>query len=203
MKERYSDIMKLTAEELVELAVNGNGPAFTALWDKNIESLRQFLKLGMKIKNDIDIDDICSRSFEKAFRQIRNYDPNISRFMTWLKVIAKNTALDFMAREERMLPKERTIYLDGETNSNSNVELIADEIPSPIDTIIKDEDKKANEMRINSLPETYREVVRKRLLDQMQYKEIAEATGLNVNTVKTRVARAKNLLSEMQKQDEE
>ena len=54
MKERYSDIMKLTAEELVKLAVNGNGPAFTALWDKNIESLRQFLKLGMKIKNDID-----------------------------------------------------------------------------------------------------------------------------------------------------
>ncbi|MCI1785852.1 MAG: RNA polymerase sigma factor [Bacteroidales bacterium] len=200
---RRSSISGRTAEELVILAKDGNALAFTALWDKHIEQLRLFLRMNMKILNNIDIDDVCSRSFEKAFRQIRSYDPSISKFNTWLKIIARNTALDLKAQEERFHPRLHTIYIDADSNNSTGIESIPDQVPSPIDTIIKNENEEENQANINKLPETYREVTRKRIIEGMQYKEIAEETGLNINTVKTRISRAKEMLNKLHKENEQ
>ncbi len=56
---------------------------------------------------------------------------------------------------------------------------------------------------IERLPVLYREVARKRLMYDMQYKEIAEEMDLELNTVKTRLRRAKALMEEMRRQDKE
>ena len=88
-------------DELVRRAVQGDGTAFTELWDTNIEALRAYLVSSLGMMDGFFIDDICSRSFEKAFRQICSYDPSRSRFSTWLKVIARNTALDVLESESR------------------------------------------------------------------------------------------------------
>ena len=82
--------------DLVRQAIAGNGTAFTALWDLHIDSLRTFIKNWLKNLDDLHVDDICSRSFEKAFRQIGSYDPSKSQFITWLRTIARNTALDLL-----------------------------------------------------------------------------------------------------------
>ena len=50
---------------------------------------------------------------------------------------------------------------------------------------------------IDALPELYREIARKRLIDGMQYKEIAEELGMELNTVRTRIRRAKDLIERM------
>ena len=55
-------------DELVRRAIIGDGTAFTELWDTNIEALRSYLSSKMKLLDDFYLDDICSRSFEKAFR---------------------------------------------------------------------------------------------------------------------------------------
>ena len=52
---------------------------------------------------------------------------------------------------------------------------------------------------MEDLPELYRDVARLRLLEGMQYKEIAEVTGLELNTVRTRIRRARMLLEKMKK----
>ena len=67
-------------DELVRRAIIGDGTAFTELWDTHIGSLRSYLKSKMKNLDDFYIDDICSRSFEKAFRQIGSFDPSRSQF---------------------------------------------------------------------------------------------------------------------------
>ena len=54
---------------------------------------------------------------------------------------------------------------------------------------------------IEGLPELYRSVARHRLVEGMQYKEIAEETGLELNTVRTRIRRAKAMIEKM-KQNE-
>jgi RNA polymerase sigma-70 factor (ECF subfamily) len=200
--KRKTSLIDKSVEDLVLLAKEGNGLAFTALWDRHIEQLKIFLKAGMKIHNEMDIDDICSRSFEKAFRQIRTYDPVISKFSTWLTIIAKNTALDLKAQEERYHPKEQTVYIDGNDNRASVIDYIQDQVPSPIEALIRNENEEENEANINKLPSLYREAARKRLIDGMQYKEIAEALNLNENTVKTRISRAKVLLNEFHKDNE-
>ena len=105
-------------DELVLLARDGNGLAFTALWDRHIDQLRLFIKGMVKNLDDFDVDDICSRSFEKAFRQIGNYDPARSRFTTWLWTIARNTALDFVEQDKRIHPRDVLVSLERESQKD-------------------------------------------------------------------------------------
>lgn len=186
-------------DDLVRLAIIGDGAAFTQLWDTHISALRTFLKGMNKHFDDFYIDDICSRSFEKAFRQIRTFDPSRSQFATWLKVIARNTALDTMDQENRA--RKGVVWLDGDEEQSSALENLGDEQATPLESIIRDEDELRTSSCVDGLPELYRTVARMRLLDGLQYKEISEETGLELNTVRTRIRRAKALIEKM-KEDE-
>ena len=183
-------------DELVILARNGNGLAFTALWDRHIDQLRSYIKNRFKNIDDYDVDDICSRSFEKAFRQIHNFDDTKSQFLTWLCKIAKNTALDSLEKEKRIHPKNQIVYLDDETQS-SGLEGIPDLSEDALGTLIKTESEGERIKYIDRLPELYREVARKRLIDGMKYDEIAENMDLELNTVKTRIRRAKMIIDSL------
>lgn len=189
-------------DELVILAKNGNGLAFTALWDRHIDQLRSYIKTRFKNIDDYDVDDICSRSFEKAFRQIHNYDDTKSQFLTWLCTIARNTTLDTLEKEKRIHPKNQIVYLDDETQS-SGLEGIPDQSEDALHSLIKTESEEERIKYIGRLPELYREVARKRLIDGMKYDEIAENMGLELNTVKTRIRRAKQIIDALRADEEE
>lgn len=189
-------------DELIILAKNGDGLAFTALWDRHINQLRTFLRNRFKNITDYNLDDFCSRSFEKAFRQIQSYDQSRSQFLTWLSIIAKNTALDSLEQESRKHPKSQIVYLDDETQS-SNFEGIADQTDDALHSLIKSESEEEQEKYIERLPELYREVARKRLVDGMKYNEVAEYLDLELNTVKTRIRRAKQIIDKLRKEEQE
>lgn len=178
-------------DELVRRAIIGDGTAFTALWDTNIDSLRLYLKSAVKSLDDFYIDDVCSRSFEKAFRQIGSYDPSRSQFSTWLRTIARNTAMDVLEAEQRS--KRETVSLDDESSADS----VFDGVPDSLETIIMDEDEQQTRTLVEGLPEIYREIARKRMIEGLQYKEIAEELGMELNTVRTRIRRAKDLMEKM------
>lgn len=186
--------------DLVRQAIEGNGTAFTALWDLYIDSLRQYIKRWLKNLDDLYVDDICSRSFEKAFRQIGSYDPQKSQFITWLRTIARNTALDLIEQEERM--RNLVISIDDDSRQLSSVDVISDPMDTPLDSIIKSEDREETKGYIEKLPELYREVARKRLIDGLQYKEIAQELDMQLNTVRTRIRRAKALIDSMRKDND-
>lgn len=192
---------KLT-DDLIRQAVEGNGTAFTALWDEYIGQLRAYIKGWLKNLDDLYVDDICSRSFEKAFRQIGSFDPKKSQFITWLRTIAHNTALDLLAQEGRVHPRHQTVYLDEGAHVQAVADSIADQDDSALESIIKDENYSATSRYIEALPELYREVARRRLLDGMQYKEIAVALDMELNTVRTRIRRAKQMIDNMSKEEE-
>ena len=176
-------------DELLRLAIIGDGAAFTELWDTHIDSLRAYIKSRMKNLDDFYVYDICSRSFEKAFRQIRSYDPARSRFSTWLMNIAHNTAVDTVEQENRS--HKRYVSIDQDRSAGSAVGSIGSEDDTPLESIIRDEDQVQTEKYIDGLPELYRVIARMRLVDGLQYNEIAEETGLPLNTVRTRIRRAK------------
>ena len=182
-------------DELVRRAIIGDGTAFTALWDTNIDSLKAYLKSLLKNMDDFYIDDICSRSFEKAFRQIRSYDPGRSQFSTWLRKIAHNTAMDVVDAENRAMGE--MVSIDGKGQESDLGESLEEQIDSPLDSIIRTEDEEQTNRYIDALPQLYREVARKRLIEGLQYKEIAEELGMELNTVRTRIRRAKGLIENM------
>lgn len=182
-------------DELVKLAIAGDGTAFTQLWDTHIESLRAYIKSTFKNLDDFYIEDICSHSFEKAFRRIGTFDPSLSRFSTWLKSIARNSALDMLQQESR--ERRKYTYLDDERESISVIDSVPDELDTPLDSIIRTEDEQRLRSCIEGLPDLYRKIALKRMVEGMQYKEIAEETGLELNTVRTRIRRAKALIDKM------
>ena len=189
-------------DELIILARNGNGLAFTALWDRHIDQLRSYIKNRFKNIDDYDVEDICSRSFEKAFRQIHNYDFSKSQFLTWLCTIARNTALDSLEKESRVHPKNQIVYLDDESQS-SGLEGIPDQAEDALNSLIKTESEEERAKYIDRLPELYREVARKRLIEGMKYDEIAENMDIELNTVKTRIRRAKQIIDTLRAEAEE
>lgn len=188
-------------DELVVLAKGGNGLAFTALWDRHIDLLRSYIKNRFKNIDDYDVEDICSRSFEKAFRQIHNYDDSKSQFLTWLCTIARNTALDSLEKEKRIHPRNQIVYLDDESQS-SGFEGIPDQSEDALNSLIKTENEEERVKYIDRLPELYRTVARKRLIDGMKYDEIAESMDLELNTVKTRIRRAKQIIDNLMSEEE-
>ena len=187
--------------DLVRQAIAGNGTAFTALWDLHIDSLRAFVKKWLKNLDDLYIDDICSRSFEKAFRQIGTYDPDRSQFSTWLMTIARNTALDTVEHENRAHRQE--VSLDDDKRTTMIVSRMEDAGGSALDNIIQGEEEDRTEKYIAGLPELYRDIARMRLVDGLQYKEIAEELDMELNTVRTRIRRAKALIDKMKQDDNE
>ena len=189
-------------DELVRRAIIGDGTAFTELWDTHIAALRAYLKSAMKTLDDFYIDDICSRSFEKAFRQIRSFDPSKSQFSTWLRTIAHNTALDTIDAETRA--QSRLVSLDKENDhSGAIIDVLGDEAATPLEQIVESEDAETLEGCIEGLPELYRTIARMRLLDGLQYKEIAEELGMELNTVRTRIRRAKAMIEAMKGGEED
>ena len=189
-------------DELIVLAKGGNGLAFTALWDRHIDLLRSYIKNRFKNIDDYDVDDICSRSFEKAFRQIHNFDDSKSQFPTWLFTIARNTALDTLEKDKRIHPKNQIVYLDDDTQS-SGLEGIPDQADDALCKLIKIENEEERVKYIDRLPELYREVARKRLIDGMKYDEIAASMDIELNTVKTRIRRAKQRIDKLRAEEEE
>lgn len=173
----------------------GDGAAFTELWDTNIDALRTYIKGTMKSLDDFYVDDICSKSFEKAFRQISTYDPSKSRFSTWLRTIAHNTALDLIEQESRL--RKKYVSIDNGSGVVYAIESIGDEADTALETIIKDEDAETIDKYIEGLPELYREIARLRLVEGWSYKEIADKLSLELNTVRTRIRRAKAMIEKM------
>ena len=190
-------------DEQVRRAIAGDGTAFTALWDTYIAQLRAYIKGWLKQLDDLHVDDICSRSFEKAFRQISTFDPSKSQFITWLRVIAHNTALDLKEREDRLYPKNQVVYLDDNTKPTSVMDIIQDGDDTPLDSIIKEESDNLNAGYVDKLPELYRAIAHMRLIDGMQYKEIAQELDMPLNTVRTRISRANKLIMQMRLDQEE
>ena len=186
-------------DELIRLAIIGDGAAFTELWDTHIDSIRSYIKSRMKNLDDFYVDDICSRSFEKAFRQIGSYDPSKSQFFTWLKSIAHNTALDTVLQENRS--HKHLVSIDQSASAGAAASTIGSDDDTPLESIIRDEDQVQTEKYIEGLPELYRRIARMRLVDGLQYSEIAEETGIPLNTVRTRIRRAKEQIDRMKSEE--
>lgn len=185
-------LTELTDPQLVELALKGESQApFFTLYARYHSGIHAHV--SKFVTEQEDIEDICMESFEKAFKQLATYRPE-NKFSTWLLTIARNTAFD---HKDRSKSKGRNV----ETTSLSVPDLsgvdVPDEAKNPIDEIIDSQIHENFVQCIEGLPELYREIARLCFVDNLGYREISEKTGLQINSVKTRIRRAKDQLSKM------
>ena len=191
METTGSKLTNLPDEELVKLALEQNQAAFIVLYTRYNAGVRSHISRYISQKEDAE--DICLESFQKAFSQIGTYNPEY-KFSTWLYRIARNTAFDHMSRHDR----ERS-YIPTTSISEDIAELkdIPATMHNPEEDIITQQEYDKWLDNIEKLKDDYRIVAKMNLIENFGYKEIAETLDMPINTVKTKIRRAKALLLKM------
>ena len=197
MEATGSKLTKLSDASLAELAAEQNQAAYIVLYTRYNAGVRAHIARYVSQKEDIE--DICLESFQKAFSQIATYNPEY-KFSTWLYRIARNTAFDHLSRDDR----EKTNLPTTSINEDfAELKDIPATMHNPEEDIINQQEYDKWLNNIEKLKDDYRVVAKMNLIDNFGYKEIAEALDMPLNTVKTKIRRAKNQLLKMMEYSDE
>ena len=179
-------------EDLIKAALGSDSAmsqaAFYTLYTRYNKGVRTHV--ARYVKDEEEIEDICMESFAKAFKQLSTYRDD-NRFSTWLFRIARNTAFDHLSHEKARTHKSVRLTID--YSALEHVDIPSDD-DSPEEEVIGSQDHESFLDCVEALPELYREVAKYCFIDNLGYKEIAAKTQLPINTVKTRIKRAKALV---------
>ena len=191
METTGSKLTDLTDIELVRMAAEQNQAAYIVLYTRYNVGVRSHISRYVAQKEDIE--DICLESFQKAFSQIESYNPEY-KFSTWLYRIARNTAFDYLSKHMREMTNMPTTSINEEI---AELKELPATMHNPEEDIINQQEYDKWLNNIEKLKEDYRAVAKMNLIDNFGYKEIADALDMPINTVKTKIRRAKAMLLKM------
>jgi RNA polymerase sigma-70 factor (ECF subfamily) len=177
--------------ELVARAKAGDAAAFEQLI-RQYE--RQIFRTAQHItQNREDAEDITQDVFFKAFQKLDQFQGN-SKFSTWLVRIAVNESL--MRLRKRKTSKTVSMDQDVQTEEGSIPRDFAEWRPNPEQNFNQAELAEILRKTIAGLPPGFRTVFTLRDIENLSTEETAEALGLSVPAVKSRLLRARLQLRE-------
>ena len=162
-------------ETLVSLYAEGENQAFNVLLNRYKDKLYSYIYYI--VRNSEMTEDIFQETFMKAIITIRQgrYNEN-GKFCAWLRRIAHNLIIDSFRQEK----SENLVSCDEpEVNILNNIGLAEGTIENAIvNRQILSDVRRLMEF----LPDEQREVVYMRFYQDLSFKEIAEQTGVSINT---------------------
>lgn len=165
----------MTDEELAIMYVDGDNKAFDLLLSRNQEKL--FTYILFVVRDREMANDMFQETFIKVVSRLQQgkYIAN-GKFSAWLMRIAHNVIMDWYRQQRAQnivdAPKENDLSNVGSTllESSREGELVNNQVMEDVRRMM------------SHLPASQREVVFMRFYQQMSFKEIAEATGVSINT---------------------
>ena len=176
---------------LVQAAREGDISAFEQLlkrYDRNVFRIANYIT-----QNREDAEDVVQDAFLKAYQKLDQFQGN-SKFYTWLVRIAVNEAL--MKLRKRKASKTVSIDEDVETDEGFVPREVTDWSPNPEQLYKQAELGDILEKTIQGLPAGFRTVFVLRDVEGLSTEETAEALGLSIPAVKSRLLRARLQLRE-------
>lgn len=162
-------------ERLVSLYATGENAAFDELLQRHQNRIFTYI---VNIVKDKDIaDDLFQETFVKAIVTINQgrYTEN-GKFLAWIMRIAHNLIIDHYRQEKQLAQVSSD---NEEIDILNRKELSEDTIE---DTLVRHQILKDVRSLVNALPDLQREVLEMRYYMNLSFKEIAEATGVSINT---------------------
>ena len=165
----------MTDEELAIMYVDGDNKAFDLLLSRNQEKL--FTYILFVVRDREMANDMFQETFFKVVSRLQQgkYIAN-GKFSAWLMRMAHNVIMDWYRQQRAQnivdAPKENDLSNVGSTllESSREGELVNNQVMEDVRRMM------------SHLPASQREVVFMRFYQQMSFKEIAEATGVSINT---------------------
>lgn len=170
------NLQDLTDEELALLYVEGNNRAFDLLLSRN--EVKLFSYIMFMVRDQEVANDIFQETFLKVVSKLQNHEYSVNgKFGGWLLRIAHNVLMDMYRGQRYKYVVESkddndlsNISGDDLLETNAEVNLINIQVLSDVRKMM------------DQLPTLQREVVYMRYYQQLTFKEIAEATGVSINT---------------------
>ena len=159
---------------LVKSYIAGDENALSVLINRHQSKLYGFIysKVG-----DRDLtDDIFQDTFIKIIKTLKSNSYNEEgKFLPWVMRIAHNLIIDHFRRNKKM-PMFR------ETEEFSIFSIMSDQSLTIENQLITEQVEQDLKRIIQELPADQREVVMMRMYQDLSFKEIAELTGVSINT---------------------
>jgi len=181
-------LMELADEELVTAHLDGRPGAFQHLYDRYRNRLVHFI---IRKTGDTDrAQDLVQEAFIRVTRHLHRFDTT-KKFSTWVYTIASNLSKNELRNRSRN-PLVLFQKLENSWDDSHRPLQFEDLRMRPDDLYRKRYLRRIVEETVAELPEHHRLVFRLRELEGKSYEEIAEITGVNLGTVKSRLHRARN-----------
>lgn len=167
---------EMSDEQLALLYADGNNRAFDELLSRIKDKL--FSYIVCMVKDEQLANDLFQETFIKAIVKLRDgkYKDN-GKFSFWMTRIAHNVIIDHFRETKGMHIVETSKDNDLQNLKVASILDIDRERGMVNEQVLRDVKR-----LMNALPETQREVVFMRYYQEMSFKEIAEATGVSINT---------------------
>jgi len=179
MQSKLSDI------ELIEQTLGGNQAAYADLIKRH---QRFVFTLAMRFaKSREDAEEIAQDCFIKAYRSLSNFQQQ-SKFSTWLYSIVYTTAMTFLRKKR----------LDTSSIDDENVYLQIENQQGSFENNLAEKQSRSyyvNQAISQLLPDDAT-IITLFYTGEQSLEEIAEALGMEANTVKVKLFRARQRLKE-------
>jgi RNA polymerase sigma-70 factor (ECF subfamily) len=166
--------------------------AFDEVYEKNRERIyRLVLRL---VRQAEDAEDLAQQVFLRAREKWEGFRGE-SEIATWLHRIAMNLAVDHIRRRRTRRETSLDAPLPGREEDGGSLADALPEASSSGDQVYEEHQRDLQvRQAVAELPEKYREVVILREMEGLSYEETAALLQLSVETVATRLFRARNQL---------
>jgi RNA polymerase sigma factor (sigma-70 family) len=168
------NIVQLSDSALVSLYIAGNENAFELLVNRHKNKV--FTTILLIVKDTDTAEDLLQDTFIKGIHTMKSGRYNEEgKFSSWICRIAHNLAIDFFRKEKR----SPMINIEDSSNIFNTLSFSEESIES---IQIKEETHERLRELIQQLPEAQKEVLIMRHYADMSFQEIAETTGVSINT---------------------
>ncbi len=182
--------------QLIRKILSGDDAAFSILVEKYQESIHALA--WRKIHDFHYAEEIMQDTFLKAYKKLPTLK-NPNQFAGWLHVIAKRLCIDWVRKQKPVMQSLEETHPQ-EIDESSYTQHLSEQRMTERTGYCHE----LVQQLLEKLPENEREVVTLYYLDEMSTKEIGEVMGVSVNTITSRLQRArKRLQTDQERLDQE
>ena len=178
-------------QQLVERVQRGDKQAFGLLVTKYQRKLARLL--SRLIRDPAEVEDVAQETFIKAYRALPSFRGD-SAFYTWLYRIGINTAKNYLVSQGRRAPTS-TDFDSEEAETFEEGDQFCD-INTPERLLMTKQIGDTVNVAMEALPEELRTAIVLREIEGLSYEEIATIMECPIGTVRSRIFRAREAISE-------
>lgn len=169
---RVSDNQQMDwTEQVRRIAAAQDAAAFAALFDHFAPRVKAFL---LKSGADHSVAEECAQDvMVTVWNKAAQFDPARASVATWIYTIARNRRIDMLRRDRRPEPED--------------IVWGPEEEPDQFDALALQQDTEKLAVALRDLPQKQREMIESAYFGDLTHSEIAEATGLPLGTIKSRI----------------